>query len=209
MNVSRTLATLTAAAVMALTGCGLPAGDAQQALTRAPAAASWRYPAPRLDQGDRPGCGFYAALQQLNAPGARITQAQADRMWREFAPQAPSATRTSDDILKTVLAKHGVRAIYRTIPTSQALTEVYRGPLVVSVRYLAGMDDTARDGHWLARGALAGYDHAVVLTGYDPKARRVLLLNQWGRAWGRDGGMWLTAAEWQRLAASATVWTLG
>ena len=39
---------------------------------------------------------------------------------------------------------------------------------------------------------------------YNPQTQRVLLLNQWGREWGSDGGMWLTRAEYARLLTSAS-----
>lgn len=170
----------------------------------------WPYPnSPRLDQGLRPTCGLYAALQQLNIRGARISQSQADQLSDRVSPQAPSATRSTDDILRTALAGRGIRATYRRIPATAdaTLAAVQSGPVAVEVAFTTGMDATDGSGHWLVRGAPAGLHHAVVLVGYDPTTQHVLLLNQWGRWWGADGAMWLTRAEYARVLTGAAVWT--
>jgi hypothetical protein len=170
----------------------------------------WQYPnAPRLDQGMRPTCGFFAAMQQLNARGARVTQAMADQISDEVSPKAPSAALSTDDLLRSALTHRGIRVSYQRIPpTADAtLAAVQRGPVTVGLRFTTAMYTTDRAGHWLANGAPTGLDHAVVLIGYDPTTQHVLLLNQWGRWWGTDGAMWLSRTEYARLLISATVWT--
>ncbi len=171
----------------------------------------WAYPNPRLDQGARPFCELYAALQELNGRGARITQRTADQITAEAARQVPRATWSTEDITRGVLAQRGLRASYRRVPATvnATLAEVRHGPVTVTLAFTSGMYDTDRTGHWVTRGARTGLDHGVVLVGYDPRNQHVLLLNQWGRGWGVDGGMWLTRAEYARLLTGATVWTLG
>ena len=100
--------------------------------------ARWRWPSPnspRLDQGLRPACYLYAAMQQLNARGAHLTQAVADRVADEVTAQAPSAAWTTEDMTQVALARRGVRVSYQRIPaTAEAtLAQVQRGPLVVGL----------------------------------------------------------------------------
>jgi hypothetical protein len=149
-------------------------------------------------------------MQQLNARGAHLTQAVADRVADEVTAQAPSAAWTTEDMTQVALARRGVRVSYQRLPaTAEAtLAQVQRGPLVVGLTLTEAMYETDRSGHWTMGGADTGIDHAVVLAGYNPQTQRVLLLNQWGHEWGTDGGMWLTRAEYARLLTTATAWTL-
>lgn len=203
-----------AAAALSLAGLATAAPAAAEGLHRpaaAPSGVTWPLPnRPRLDQGDRPTCGFYAPMQALNmTPGRPITQALADRISDEAQAAPASATTSSEDALAAVLARHGYPATRERLPATVAAVHagLRRGPLVLGLPFTAGMYDTAADGRWRPTGADLHLQHAVVAYGDAPG--RVRLLNQWGTWWGVGGTMYLTDADLARELVRGTVdrWT--
>ena len=211
---SRAVAVL--AAFVALMGGATAAAEPFHRPMVAPVrAVAWPLPTPRLDQGQRDTCGIFAVFQQLNMlPGRRITQAVADRMSDEVQATPVSATHTSDAVIRGVLARHGYPVTYRALPSPDAVLAALRsGPVVVLLPFFDGMDTTTTAGRWQPSGAFEWISHGFVARGYDPVTGRILLVQQWGRWWGVDGTMWMSAADfhalWTRYPAFsyATVWT--
>lgn len=183
------------------------------ALGRPPVQASilWPPPAHPLDQGQRPTCGYFASMQQLNMVGAHITQHVADQVSDDAQARTVSLTRSADDNLQAALRRHGIPARYEKLPAgpTAALAATRTGPVVADVAFYAGMYDTTIDGRWRPTGTPTWLSHGIVVRGVD-RAGRVWVLNQWGAWWGSGGSAWLTRHDFNTImtGVSATRWRL-
>ena len=203
------------AAVALSTPCSASGEPFQAGPVAPPVAVQWPAPAPRLDQGSRDTCLDFAVMQQLNMlPGRKITQPVADRISDRAQAAVVSVIYSADDSLRDALAYYGYRTrVTHLHGVDAALASVRAQPVALSLPFFSGMYSTTPDGHWRATGTLMGVDHGVVLSGYNPRTGRVLMVNQWGRDWGIDGRMWMTVSELRSLFdaypanTSADAWT--
>lgn len=169
----------------------------------------WSLPnTPRLDQGTRDTCGFFAAMQQYNMVGSPdISQATANIISDRAQAMPVGGGATSDSNLKTAMGWSGFRANYVNYGNNPdaALNALRFGPVVISIKFYAGMYSTNSSYQWMQSGTYLNMNHVVVLRGVDYSTNRVYLLNQWGTDWGQGGTMWMSMSHFRAAITNGGV----
>lgn len=161
----------------------------------APRSYTWAGPTP-LDQGPEPECvGFSWAGEQGAKP---VVIPVTNATGRSYYRQAQAIDRAEGRYWEagaSVLA--GAKAVqaaghmpeYRwAFGVDQFATGVSRiGPGVVGVDWHEGMMEPDGNGYVRPTGSMVG-GHAILVRGYNVRARRFLLQNSWGSGWGGRGG---------------------
>ena len=161
----------------------------------------WPLPnTPRLDQGSRDTCGFFAAMQQYNMIGSPdISQSTANIISDRAQSMPVGGGQSSDSNLRTAMGWSGFGASFVNYGNNPdaALDRLRYGPAVVSIKFYSGMYTTSSSYQWVQSGTYLSMNHAVVLRGVDYTTQRVYLLNQWGTGWGNGGTMWMSMSHFR------------
>lgn len=177
-------------------------GSTAQAVINPPVGnVMWPLPnTPRLDQGVRGTCGFFAAMQQYNMVGSPdISQATANIISDRAQAMPVGGGATSDSNLKLAMSWSGFAANYVNYGNNPdaALNALRSGPVTISIKFYSGMYTTNSSYQWMQSGTYLSMNHAVVLRGVDYSTNRVYLLNQWGTGWGNGGTMWMSMSHFR------------
>lgn len=77
----------------------------------------------------------------------------------------------------------------------------YRGPAVLGIDWMEGMDDVDSNGFVHATGSVVG-GHAILCNGVSEKRKCFRLHNSWGRGWGVGGAALISFDDLGRLLAA-------
>lgn len=81
-----------------------------------------------------------------------------------------------------------------------ALGVGYRGPAVLGLSWMEGMEDTDENGYIHASGAVVG-GHCILCRAINVKEKYFLLRNSWGKNWGVNGDCKISFADMEKLLA--------
>ena len=177
--------------------------------TRTPRSYTWSCPVT-LNQGSEGACVGFSWAQELAARPALVS-GMTDEYARHIYHEAkkidpwPGEDYEGTSILAGVkiVQSRGYITEYRwafgiedlAIGVSRA------GPAVVGVDWYDGMFTPDSNGFIHPTGNIAG-GHAILVKGYNVRARRFLLHNSWGPNWGRKGTCFISYDDLGNLLAS-------
>jgi hypothetical protein len=175
---------------------------------RAPRSYTWGA-GSQLDQGTSSACVGFSWAAELSAKpvviptdddrGFRLyAEAQAvDRAEGRFWPEGASVLAGA----KAVQAA-GHMAEYRwAFGADELATAASRsGPCVIGIPWHTSMFHPDAQGYVRPNGSVVG-GHALLVRGYNVKARRFHLRNSWGSRWGKAGDCYLSHTDMAALLA--------
>ncbi|GAB2858737.1 hypothetical protein GCM10022221_67810 [Actinocorallia aurea] len=175
----------------------------------------WERRAPIWDQGDVAMCtgmamaGIIATDSAGRGGDARVTDTTAFQLYTvgtaldDIAGDWPDVDTGSTGLAVAKAAQvMGFIAGYRhAFTAAAAIAALDRGPLIVGLQWLSGLDEPDSAGVASYRGYPQG-GHEVALIGRDTKARVVWFANSWGPSWGVGGYFALGYGDFAAALAS-------
>lgn len=175
---------------------------------RAPRSYTWAA-GRQLDQGESPACVGFSWAGELGArPVVIATDDQQGRALYAAAQGIDRGEGRNWPEGASVLA--GAKAVKATGHMDEyrwafgadelAVAVSWTGPAVIGIPWHRSMFDVDAAGVLHPDGNVVG-GHAILVRGYNVKARRFLLRQSWGPSWGKGGDCYLSHADLGALLA--------
>lgn len=177
--------------------------------TKSPRSYTWSCPIS-LDQGQEGSCVGFSWAQELAARPVLVKNVDYN-LARDIYKSAQKIDPWEGENYEGTSILAGVKVVqsrgfiteYRwAFGVEDLAVGVSRaGPAVVGLDWHEGMFEPDDSGFIHPTGPIAG-GHAILVKGYNVRARRFLLQNSWGTDWGQNGNCYLSYADMGKLLSA-------